>query len=125
MNTKTPPVAAFGFFNVHAPVPTDIRGENLDGVIEKMRKSTDEFNRALGNVPSHEESFGKRLKEAVKRKTGARAASATAPRAEEETFAERLKRVTQEKSGAKQHKEQAERERARYRNKPRQRTKGE
>jgi hypothetical protein len=50
--------------------------------------------------------------------------AAVAPTAEDESFAERFKRVCEERSGQKQRKEQAERERNRYKQR-REPTKGE
>jgi hypothetical protein len=53
------------------------------------------------------------------------AAAEKAPARSSHTFAEKLKKAMEERSGAKQRKEQAERERKRYRGYTRKRTKGE
>jgi hypothetical protein len=71
ITTQTPPLASFGFFNSRAAIDFDqIHAESMDEAIEKMRKSVDEVNRALENAPSSGESFGEKIKQAVKRKSG-------------------------------------------------------
>jgi hypothetical protein len=92
------PAVALGFgFDVRRSIPEQIRGNNFDETLRRIERSTAEINRAVQAAPSSNDSFGERLKEAVRKKLGP-------------------KRQTQRK-------EQVERERYRY--KPRPRTKGE
>jgi aspartate aminotransferase-like enzyme len=62
---------------------------------------------------SNTESFGQRIKKAVKAKMRPRV-FANAPESNEETFGERVKRAVKEKSPRRQHAEQAEADRNRY-----------
>jgi hypothetical protein len=84
-----------------------------------------ELNRAAEQIPSRSD-FGSRLKAAVKARLRHRAATNTVT-AEQEDFGQKLKEAIQRKTrkSPAQHKEQAERERNRYRHKPRPHTKGE
>jgi flagellar hook-basal body complex protein FliE len=123
MITRTPPLALFGSFNVHAPIPREIRGENLHDVIRKMKESVADVNRALENAPGGE-SFGERLKQAIKRKTGAARFVAATAAVTGESFGEKLKQAIEKKSGRKEREERLKRERERY-PKRRPHTKGE
>jgi hypothetical protein len=112
MKTTTLSLAAFGFFNSHNSISVDqIRGQPMDEEIKKMQESAADLDRASEKVPSGGDSAGERLKQAVKRKTGAKAAAPTV---------KPPKAMTRE-----QHQQYVERERARYRHKPRKQTKGE
>jgi hypothetical protein len=79
------------------------------------------------------QTFGERLAKAVHsrissamRTRGAVLANAAPPpKAEDESFAEKLTKAVDEKSGRNRRKEQAERERSRYKNLLRKPTKGE
>jgi hypothetical protein len=128
MNMKLSlPLASFGFFNSRGSISFDqIRCESLDEQIRKMEEGTADFNRAVEQAPSggDDESFGEKLKQAVKRKLGARGFSAAATSGGNESFGEKIKKAVEQRSGRKRHKEQAERERNRY-PQPRPRTKGE
>ena len=98
MTTKTPPLAALGFFNAHAPSRVQIRGEHLDDTIRKMEEAADEFNRAVEKAPGDgSDDFGERLRQAVKRKTGANA-SVSAEGDSDSSFGEKLKKAVQRKT---------------------------
>jgi hypothetical protein len=113
----TPPLAAFGFFN--SPISLDqIRGHPMDEEIKKMKESAADLDRALEKMPSGEDSAGKRLKQAVKRKTEGRAfVSAAVTSESDDDFGEKLKEAVKRKLGS-QHKD-------RYRHKPRPHTKSD
>jgi len=100
---------------------------SLPGEAE-LRRHLDEVARATDKIAAEREqmNFGQHIAAAVKRRLAPQAASRTAVLAEGDSFGERLRKAVEKKSGQKQHKEQAERERDRYRHlQPRKRTKGE
>jgi hypothetical protein len=130
MNMKiTLPLAAFGSFS---SISVDqIRGQPMDEEIRKMQESAADLDRALENAPSGGDNAGERLKQAVKRKTQARAFVSAAVTSESDSdFGETLKKAVERRAGSmptqKQHKEQAEAERKRYKPfKPRPHTKSD
>jgi uncharacterized UBP type Zn finger protein len=105
------------------------RSSLSDVDLDAIRRSCDEVTRAADRVAREREqlNFGARITNAVKRRTAIFASARRTVKAEAkgDSFAEKLKREMQKRSSSKRHKEQAERERARYTRKPRPATKGE
>ena len=106
----------------HLTLPSPVM--NARHVAERLRESARELAESSSKLPPSQ-GFGARIAAAVRRRLEPLAA-ARAATAEGDSFAQKLKKAVQQKSGAKRQKEQAERDRNRYKHaKPRPHTKSD
>ena len=100
-------------------------GVPLDQACERMFTCARLLSAAAEKAPSSH-SFGQRITQAVKAKIAEQPTRhAVAADAPDESFGEKLKKAVKKKSGQERHEEQAERERKRYPGYTRKHSKGE
>jgi hypothetical protein len=102
-------------------------GLPIDQATERLLQCAYDLDAATKKIATEREhlNVGQRLKQAIQARLHPRNAAATVLAESGDSFAEKLKRAVEKKSPAKRHKEQVERDRARYLRKPRPHTKGE
>ena len=100
------------------------RSSLSDPDLDAIQRACERMNRATEKVGRERDAmnFGNRISQAVRARQHPRIFATASD--ESNSFGKRLKKAVEKKSGKKQHKDRAERERSRY-PQPRKRTKGE